>query len=162
MSRQRSRLNALIWLVALAAATAMGCGGNAPAQPDGGLDIPLGAKLPGDFTGSGPGTLVSAYALQDLDIELRDASSLAARISYSSTSGIDNNTGTVTGAVFVPRGQAPKGGWPTVAFGHPTTGVRSDCAPSLSRNLLNSFATVAWLLRAGFAVTVPDYQRRAC
>jgi pimeloyl-ACP methyl ester carboxylesterase len=91
-------------------------------------------------------------------MELVDASSLAARITYTSTSGIDNNTSQVSGAVFVPRGAPPKGGWPTVGLGHSTTGIKPECAPSLSRNFLNLSTTIAGLLKAGFVVTVPDYQ----
>jgi pimeloyl-ACP methyl ester carboxylesterase len=156
MARRPSRLNRVICVALLATAAAVGCQ-NAPAQQNG-IDVPAGAKLPGDFGGSGPGTLVSANLLQNLDIELRDAASLAARITYTSTTGITNQPATVTGAVFVPWGQAPKGGWPTVALGHPTTGIQPECAPSLSPNMWGSSATIAGLLQAGYAVTVPDYQ----
>ena len=156
MPRQLGRLNRLICVALLATAAAVGCGG-APAKRNG-IDVPAGAELPGDFSGSGPGTLVSAYVLKNVDLELRVITSLAARITYTSTTGLTNQPATVTGAVFVPRGQAPNGGWPTVAFGHPTTGIQPECAPSLSHNLLNSSATVVGLVLAGYAVTVPDYQ----
>ena len=156
MARQLSRLNRVICVALLATAAAVGCS-DSPAQTNG-LDVPAGAKLSGDFSGSGPGTLVSAYMLESVDMELLDTTSLAARITYASTTGITNQPTTVSGAVFVPRGQAPKGGWPVVAYGHPTTGNKPECAPSLSHNLLNSAATIAGLLRAGFAVTMSDYQ----
>ena len=159
MVRQVNSINALIWVALLVVVTAVGCGGVAPAaQSADGLEVSEGPKLPGDYTGDGPGTLVSAHVLQDINIDLRDSSSLAARVTYTSTSGIDNRYFTVSGSVFIPRGQAPREGWPTVAFGHPTTGIQPDCAPSLSYDLMGSSSTVAGLLRAGFAVTVPDYQ----
>ncbi|MDT5242832.1 MAG: hypothetical protein QOD36_208 [Mycobacterium sp.] len=159
MVRQLKSINVLIWVALLVVVTAVGCGGDAPAATSAdGLEVSEGPKLAGDYTGAGPGTLVSAHVLQDIDIDLRDSSSLAARMTYTSTSGIDNRYFTVSGAVFIPRGQAPQGGWPTVAFGHPTTGIQPNCAPSLSYDLLGSSSTITGLLRAGFAVTVPDYQ----
>ena len=35
-----------------------------------------------------------------------------------------------TSAVFLPRGEAPDGGWPVIAWAHGTTGLGDDCAPS--------------------------------
>src|SRR5258705_1804348 len=115
-------------------------------------------KLNGDFSGSGPGTLQDAQTLSDIDVRLKAATSLAARITYVSTSGVDDVQHDVTGAVFVPRGQSPNGGWPIVAFGHPPTGIQHDCAPSLSPTLDNSSRTVTALLTAGYVVAMTDYQ----
>ena len=84
--------------------------------------------------------------------------SLAARIVYTSRSGITDSYYPVTGAVFVPKGDPPAGGWPMVAFGHRATGIRSQCAPSYSPTLLGESATVIELVKAGYVVTVPDYQ----
>ena len=115
-------------------------------------------KLSGDFSGSGPGTLQDAEALTNLDEQLVNATSLAARITYISTSGVDDIAHDVTGVVFVPRGQAPNAGWPIVALGHPPTGVKPDCAPSLSATLDNSAPTVTTLLKAQYVVAMTDYQ----
>src|SRR5205807_6553486 len=84
--------------------------------------------------------------------------SLAARIEYTSTSGITGGTEQVTGTVFVPTGKPPQGGWPVVAYAHATTGIEPECAPSLSPTLLNSSTIVTTLVKAGFVVTLPDYQ----
>jgi pimeloyl-ACP methyl ester carboxylesterase len=116
------------------------------------------AKLNGDFSGTGPGTLVAAETLSNIDQRLEAATSLAARITYVSTSGVDDAQHKVTGTVFVPRGHSPSGGWPVVAFGHPPTGIQHDCAPSLSPTLDNSARTVTALLTAGYVVAVSDYQ----
>jgi hypothetical protein len=35
-----------------------------------------------------------------------------------------------TAAVFVPRGAAPAGGWPVIAWAHGTVGLGDDCTPS--------------------------------
>jgi pimeloyl-ACP methyl ester carboxylesterase len=145
----------VVCLAILALIAAAGCGESGRST---GLSVPTGARLAGDYRGSGPGTLVAANMISGLQMELVDASSLAARITYTSTSGIDNSTSQVSGAVFVPRGKPPMGGWPTVGLGHSTTGVKPECAPSLSRNFLNLSSTIIGLLRAGFLVTVADYQ----
>jgi Secretory lipase len=117
-------------------------------------------KLNGDFTGAGqvPGALSSANTLPTVDRQLRAVTSLAARMTYTSTSGIDDGHTEVTGSVFVPRGKAPDGGWPIVALGHSATGVQPECAPSLSPTLLNNVALVTILVEAGYLVTLTDYQ----
>jgi len=117
-----------------------------------------GTKLEGDFTGSGPGTLIEADTLPAVDRRLQDVTSLAARITYTSTSGINDSHPQVTGTVFVPKGNPPEAGWPMIAFGHPPTGILPECAPSLSPTLLDSVTTVAALVSAGYVVTVSDYQ----
>ncbi|MCW2732925.1 MAG: hypothetical protein JWR13_3741 [Mycobacterium sp.] len=130
------------------------CGG----QPADRTAPPRGATLAGDFGGSGPGTLVAAESIPDLDPQLRDVTALAAKITYLSTSGINDSHPQVSGTVFVPKGDPPPGGWKVVAFGHPATGIQPECAPSASPTLLGSAPAVTTLVDAGFVVTVPDYQ----
>jgi hypothetical protein len=141
---------------AIACATLLiaGCGGSSPNR----VAPPRGPALTGDFSGSGPGTLVAANTLPDLDPRLRDDTSVAARITYVSTSGISDGHPQVSGTVFVPKGHPPPGGWRMVAFGHPATGIESECAPSASPTLLGSAPTIRALLDAGFMVTMSDYQ----
>src|SRR5207244_7976793 len=38
----------------------------------------------------------------------------------------------VSGTVTVPKGKAPKGGWPILTWAHGTTGIADSCAPSRS------------------------------
>lgn len=124
-----------------------------PARPE------VGAMaLPGDFSGSGPGTLASAVTIPTIDRRITAVSSTAARITYRSESGIDGSSQLVSGTVFVPRGTPPEGGWPVVAFGHGSTGVQKDCAPSQSPTLLGTSEVVVPLLKAGYVVTVSDFQ----
>lgn len=123
-----------------------------PAPADAGVD------LPGDFSGSGPGTLTSATTIPLIDMRLKSVSSVAARIAYESVSGITDEKTTVTGTVFSPTGKAPEGGWPVVAFGHPTTGILSECAPSLSPTLMNLSTTILTLVKAGYVVAMTDFQ----
>jgi pimeloyl-ACP methyl ester carboxylesterase len=145
---------ALISLIASVAVMATGCAEEAPHRPE----AQKGVALNADFSGTGPGTLLAANSLPTIDRRLRAATSTAARVEYTSTSGITNAETRVTGTVFVPRGQAPDAGWPVVALGHPTTGIESDCAPSLSPTLRDQISAVALLVGAGYVVTAPDYQ----
>jgi pimeloyl-ACP methyl ester carboxylesterase len=110
-----------------------------------------------NFGGSGAGSLNSAEDFWNIDTGLAAVTSLAQRITYTSTSGINDSDYKVTGAVFVPKGEPPAGGWPLVAFGHPATGVLRECAPSSSPRLLGQAATVTELVKAGYVVVVPDY-----
>lgn len=115
-------------------------------------------QLPGDYSATGPGALVSATKLPTIDRRLLRITSVAARITYNSTSGVDGSAQVVSGSVFAPTGTPPEGGWPVVVFGHGTTGVRSDCAPSLSPTLLGAADAVRALVMLGYMMVVPDYQ----
>ena len=117
-----------------------------------------GVSLPGDFGGTGPGTLVKATTMPTVDRRLKSATSVAARITYDSTSGVTNEPSEVTGTVFAPLGAPPESGWPIIAFGHPTTGILPACGPSLSPTLMNLSTTVLLLVNAGYVVTLSDFQ----
>jgi acetyl esterase/lipase len=119
---------------------------------------PSEIKLAGDFSGSGPGTLKSATKLLTVDRRILKVASIASRITYESTSGIDGRPQLVTGSVFAPIGPPPPNGWPIIAFGHPTTGVQHECGPSLSSSLLGAADAVGTFVKLGFVVTMTDYQ----
>src|SRR3954447_2733651 len=75
------------------------------------------------------------------------------------SAGQDGKPIAVSGAVAVPRGKPPKGGWPILTWAHGTTGIADVCAPtrapvavSYVRRDLGDF------LKAGFAVVSTDYQ----
>ena len=65
----------------------------------------------------------------------------------------------VSGALFVPRGVPPAGGWPVISWGHGTTGIADRCAPSQTPNLFyNEYAQeVRAFVHAGYAVAATDY-----
>ncbi|MBE7195993.1 MAG: alpha/beta hydrolase, partial [Gordonia polyisoprenivorans] len=67
----------------------------------------------------------------------------ASRVVYRSVSGVDGTTTTVSGAVFVPGGTRPAGGWPLIAYAHGTTGVSRDCGPSDRPDMLGDLKAVA-------------------
>lgn len=81
------------------------------------------------------------------------------RILFTSTDGIGGSAPiAVSGALFLPKGTPPKGGWPIVAWGHGTLGVADICAPSWQGR---SFRDVRYLntwLNEGYAVVASDYQ----
>jgi pimeloyl-ACP methyl ester carboxylesterase len=149
------RARALFACVAAVSLLATGCGDDAPQRSS---TPPSGLELPGQFGGTEAGSLLSATTMPTVDRRLSAASSVAARITYLSTSGIDGSIQEVTGTVFAPGGTAPEGGWPVIAYGHPTTGTRPECAPSLDPMLLGMSQTVTGLVKAGYVVAVSDYQ----
>lgn len=114
--------------------------------------------LPGDFSATGPGALLSASKLPTIDRRLLRITSIAARITYNSTSGVDGSPQVVSGSVFAPSGTPPEGGWPVIVWGHGTTGVLSECGPSLSPTLLGSSDAIRALVTLGYVLVVPDYQ----
>src|SRR5258708_36097966 len=48
---------------------------------------------------------------------------------YRST-GINGTPVAESGAVAIPKGKPPKGGWPVVTWAHGTTGIADQCAPT--------------------------------
>src|SRR5437764_4393462 len=86
------------------------------------------------------------------------------RVLYRSTLD-DGKSIAVSGLVSVPKGKAPKKGWPVITYDHGTTGIADVCAPSRDStsnpaHLYNSYAYPLlnkWL-KAGFAVVRTDYQ----
>src|SRR4051794_29705350 len=79
--------------------------------------------------------------------------------------GVDGKVITVSGTVSLPKGKAPKRGWPVISYDHGTTGIADQCAPSKDStsnpaHLYNAYAYPLlnkWL-KAGFAVVRTDYQ----
>jgi len=81
------------------------------------------------------------------------------RILYGSTDGIGGKAPVaVSGAVFLPEGTPPTGGWPLVAWAHGTTGVADVCAPSWRERYPYEAVYLSAWLTAGYAVVATDYQ----
>ncbi len=67
----------------------------------------------------------------------------------------------VSGSVAIPKGKAPKGGWPIITYAHGTTGAADACAPTkgYDKDKLTSYAfplLKRWI-KAGYAVVRTDY-----
>jgi pimeloyl-ACP methyl ester carboxylesterase len=81
------------------------------------------------------------------------------RILYSSTDGMVGKTPVaVSGAVFLPQGTTPVGGWPLVAWAHGTTGVADVCAPSWTGRSERDASYLNTWLGLGYAIVATDYQ----
>jgi dienelactone hydrolase len=64
----------------------------------------------------------------------------------------------VSGYVSVPRGKAPKGGWPVITWAHGTTGIADICAPTRSITSAPPESFVRDWVARGYAVAATDYQ----
>jgi len=104
-----------------------------------------------------PGAIIEVTPYADVDQSIRDTGAESLRVRYHSTSS-DGQRSIVTGALFVPAGTPPPGGWVVLAHAHGTTGINNDCGPSSSPNLFGMSTMVVGYLKAGYAVAFTDYQ----
>lgn len=80
----------------------------------------------------------------------------AFRILYRST-GLKGQPISVSGAIYIPPGKPPAGGWPVIAYGHPTSGVVEKCAPSLMPDNAGLIWGLKSMLAKGYIVVATDY-----
>ena len=81
------------------------------------------------------------------------------RILYTSTDGLSGRSRVVvSGALFLPKGEPPKGGWPLLAWAHGTVGVADVCAPSWSGRSPRDKTYLSFWLAKGYAIVATDYQ----
>lgn len=103
-----------------------------------------------------PGTVVETSPLPaDLWIP---GTGDAQRITYW-TVGVDGAPALSSGAVFVPEGQAPEGGWPVIGWAHGTSGLADDCAPSRvgPADRERDFQYLSTWIAQGYAIASTDY-----
>src|SRR3954469_19819359 len=79
--------------------------------------------------------------------------------------GVDGKAITVSGVVSLPKGNAPKKGWPVITYDHGSTGIADQCAPSrdATDNPAHPYNSYIYpllnrWLKAGYAVVRTDYQ----
>ncbi|HEX2125252.1 MAG TPA: alpha/beta fold hydrolase [Thermoleophilaceae bacterium] len=85
-------------------------------------------------------------------------------ILYRSTS-VGGKAIAVSGTIHLPKGKAPKGGWPVVSWAHATSGIGDQCAPSRNpgEGAIHAYHVYIeglldrWL-QAGFAIVRTDYE----
>src|SRR4051794_7831381 len=114
------------------------------------------AKLP-----KAPGLMIKSLAVHGGNLPKGGASHV---VLYSSKAP-DGSIVPVTGIMTVPKGKAPKGGFPVVSWAHGTTGIADSCAPSRyagdapSGDYVKNFRAEAseWI-KDGYAVVQTDYQ----
>ena len=102
-----------------------------------------------------PGLLLNQEPLEEA-LTLENAGS-AVRILYVSQ-GWDDQPVTVSGDVFVPKGDAPEGGWPILAWSHGTLGVADICAASFSGHSKRDKKYLNKWLAEGYAIVATDYE----
>ncbi len=101
-----------------------------------------------------PGTLLEVTPL-DPALSVPGAAS-AYRILYSTVDQHDSPA-VSTAAVFIPHGEAPEGGWPTIAWAHGTVGLGDDCAPSAQPRSDRDTEYLTHWLDQGYAIVGSDY-----
>ncbi|MGV9838390.1 alpha/beta hydrolase family protein [Nocardia niigatensis] len=65
-----------------------------------------------------------------------------------------------SGALFVPSGPAPAGGWPIMAYDHGTSGMGPGCGGQTDTSLMTrpkEDQVLQYFVNKGFAVVAPDY-----
>jgi acetyl esterase/lipase len=105
---------------------------------------------PSDLPGR-PGTLIRQEPSSRAPL-----GATAWRVLYRST-GLNGEPIAVSGTVIVPAGPRPPGGWPVVAWAHPTSGIIPICAPSLAVFKFEQIQGLRDMLRHGYVVTATDY-----
>ena len=129
--------------------------GHAPDGPEHAFyepPVPLPPGLPGELIRSEP-FLVHPPGVR------------VVRLLYHSRTADDRDIA-VSGVLAYPDGDPPTGGFPVVAFAHPTVGIARKCAlsanlfvPLLPIDVRNIYEVyMAPFVRAGYAVVASDYQ----
>jgi pimeloyl-ACP methyl ester carboxylesterase len=153
-----SRLALLLSLLLLAALPAAADAAKVRKGPSGTAFY----KPPSPIPGKGHGGLIWARKLTGTAALKGGAGSRL--VLYRST-GIDGKTVAVSGTLSIPKGKAPKGGWPVITWAHGTTGIADACAPSRdsasnpAHTLINyAYPLLQRWLKAGYAVVRTDYE----
>jgi len=100
-----------------------------------------------------PGTLVRAEPATDFALP---PGVTATRILYH-TRTANNRDALASAVVLIPYGLPPKGGWPLLAWSHGTSGVATNCAPSLMKSLFYNWEGLYEYVTLGYAIVATDY-----
>ncbi|MGW0043122.1 lipase family protein [Rhodococcus sp. NPDC003348] len=71
------------------------------------------------------------------------------------TLGAQNRPAISTGAVFLPSGTPPPGGWPVLSWAHGAVGIADGCAPTVTGKIGGPYLG-RWLAQ-GYAIVATDY-----
>jgi acetyl esterase/lipase len=110
-----------------------------------------------DYRGPVPSRAGSLIAQVPLASQLSIPGAAQARRIHYATPDQHDRPATSTGAVFVPVGTPPQGGWPVIAWAHGTTGLGDACTPSAQPRSDRDTAYLSHWLRQGYAVVATDY-----
>ena len=152
-----SRLMLILALLLLAALPAA-ASAKVPRGPGG----PAFYAPPSPLPGKGHGTPIRARRLTGAAALRGGAGN---RLLLYRSVGARGKAVAVSGTVAIPKGRAPKGGWPVISYAHGTTGIADVCAPSRDSagnpaHGLNAYAypLLRRWLKAGYAVVRTDYE----
>jgi pimeloyl-ACP methyl ester carboxylesterase len=158
MSRLAALARALVVLTVLGALAAAGAQAKTRTGPAGEAFYTPPAPLPG----AAHGDLIWARRLTGAAVA--PGASSTTLVLYRST-GVDGKATAVSGIVQLPKGKAPKKGWPVITYAHGTTGIADQCAPSRDAagtpvHPYNAYILplVTRWLKAGYAVVRTDYE----
>lgn len=160
MSPNAYRGRRAVGLLAAAALLVPAAMTTAPARADDAVSIGIPDWSGLDVTNySGPipskaGQLVAQVPLSS-SLTL-PAAGAAYRVQFSSLNQ-HGKMATSTGAVFLPKGNAPKGGWPVISWAHGTVGMDDECTPSAHPRSDRDVEYLGHWLEQGYAVVASDY-----
>lgn len=104
-----------------------------------------------------PGNLLRQEPLNERQSLWRASKNI--RLLYTSTEGLfGEETVAVSGALFLPKGKAPEGGWPLLVWSHGTVGIADVCAPSWNGRQQRDETHLNYWLANGYAIVASDYQ----
>jgi pimeloyl-ACP methyl ester carboxylesterase len=110
-----------------------------------------------DVSEKGPGVLLRQEPLEEHQSLSRAGTNL--RLLYTSTDGLfGERTLAVSGALFLPKGNAPEGGWPLLGWAHGTVGIADICSPSWNGRQQRDETYLDYWLANGYAIVASDYQ----
>lgn len=110
------------------------------------------------FSPSDHGKLLRSAPIPATDPILAATKARGWTIRYTSRAASDDRPIEVTGAVIVPPGAPPRGGWQLVSWAHGTTGLGDRCAPSTAAGLGGQADVIISLISQGYAVAATDYE----
>ena len=160
MLTSRSLVAASLTLALLVPATA--CAAKQPAKP---RKAPQGLKFyipPKPLPAGKPGDLIWSRPASKL-VSLKNAASTTL-VLYRSTNPAGKPIA-VSGTISLPKGKAPKAGWPVISWAHGTTGIADACAPSRDTAGTPVQGYIEYVnpvlsdwLKQGYAVARTDYE----
>lgn len=108
-------------------------------------------RIPSPLPVGAPGEIIRYERIDSAPL-----GSTAWRVIYH-TRDIAGEDVAASAVVIVPDAPAPDVGRVSIAWGHPTTGAATKCAPSLGVDPFQLIEGVHEFLMAGYAVVAPDY-----
>ena len=145
------RIGALATLVALIAAGPAGAASGVDKGPQGDAFYQPPRKVP-----KAHGKMIWAQRAPEL-IDAAADKAKSYRVLYTSRSP-QGDPIAVSGSVAVPKGKAPKRGWPVITWDHGTGGLADVCAGSKSSAGTKYEPFVDHWIQQGYAVLRTDYQ----